>query len=54
MLAMVNRSEFGNWLQGELDKRGWRQAELARRAGVTRAGINGILPAGITCDQRIH
>jgi transcriptional regulator with XRE-family HTH domain len=34
---------FAEWLQREMDRRGWDQAETARKAGVTRATINRAL-----------
>ena len=36
-------SNFSDWLEQELNERGLSQSELARRAGVTRAAINGVL-----------
>lgn len=35
--------EFTLWLQVELNKRGWDQAELARRSGITKAQISRVL-----------
>ncbi len=43
MLAMADRIDFSTWLDNELLKRNWSQSELARRAGVTRSGINGVI-----------
>jgi|SRR3990172_2374270 len=40
---MVDKSDFAVWLEAQLKEQGITQAELARRAGVTRAAINGIL-----------
>jgi transcriptional regulator with XRE-family HTH domain len=45
---------FGEWLQEELEKRGWTQAELARRAKLTRGGISSLIsgrnhPTAQTC-----
>ncbi len=34
---------FGDWLKKELDKRGWVQAELARRSGVPQGQISNII-----------
>ena len=34
---------FPEWLLGEIEKRGWTQAELARRAEVTPAQISRVL-----------
>ena len=34
---------FGDWLKKELDKRGWAQAELARRSGVPQGQISNII-----------
>lgn len=39
-LLMLTKESFGEWLQKELDKRNWNQAELARRSGLTTAGIS--------------
>ena len=36
-------SKFSDWLEQELKERGMSQSELARKAGVTRAAINGVL-----------
>ena len=38
--------QFAEWLQQELDKRNWDQAEFSRRSGVTRGQISRII-AGI-------
>ena len=43
MLAVADKCWFSEWLQSEMDNRGWSQADLAREAGVTRAAINGVL-----------
>jgi len=45
---------FSLWLQGWMDRLGWDQSEMARRAGVTRATINRVLsetrrPGPATC-----
>ena len=42
MYAMADIS-FAIWLEAQLQEQGISQAELARRAGVTRGAINGIL-----------
>lgn len=39
----TNSVAFADWLAGTLASRGISQAELARRAGISRATINGIL-----------
>lgn len=36
-------STFANWLEAEMARRGWSQAELGRRAGVPRGTINNIV-----------
>ena len=36
-------SDFPEWLQGELDKRGWRQIDLARRSGIYPTYITFII-----------
>jgi transcriptional regulator with XRE-family HTH domain len=38
-----NTNDFVRWLKGEMKARGWSQAELARRAGVTRGAIGNVL-----------
>ena len=45
---------FSDWLQGELEKRGWSQAELARRSNLSRSGVNLLItgrnqPRAETC-----
>jgi len=35
--------DFPQWLQHEMDKREWSQADLARRARTTRSAINGLV-----------
>lgn len=42
MYAMADTS-FAGWLEAQLREQGISQAELARRAGVTRGAINNIL-----------
>lgn len=41
--------EYRRFIQTELDARGWRQAELVRRSGLSRQLISGILK-----DDRDH
>lgn len=41
MLATVNT--FREWLLNELKIKGWTQAELSRRAGVSRASVSLVL-----------
>lgn len=43
MLLMGNAQEFSEWLQKELERRGWNQAELSRRSGVSEAQITRII-----------
>lgn len=35
--------DFPEWLNDELQQRGWTQADLARKSGLTTAGISRIL-----------
>jgi transcriptional regulator with XRE-family HTH domain len=35
--------DFADWLQAELQRRGWNQAELARRSGITSGQISRVL-----------
>lgn len=44
MLGMtLNIDKFPDWLQSELDKRQWSQADLAYSAGISRAVVNKLL-----------
>ncbi len=43
MLTMVNIIGFAEWLQGELDKRGWKASDLARRGGTAPSQLSRIL-----------
>lgn len=43
MYSSMNAVEFSGWLQDEMNKRGWNNSELARRAGVTRGAIGNVL-----------
>lgn len=40
---MMQQETFGDWLQNELQLRGWNQAELARRSRITTAQISRIM-----------
>jgi len=40
---MVTMEKFVDWLKLEMKKQNLSQAELARRSGVTRSSINGVL-----------
>jgi transcriptional regulator with XRE-family HTH domain len=40
---MAQQDSFGDWLQDELQQRGWNQAELARRSRITTAQISRIM-----------
>jgi transcriptional regulator with XRE-family HTH domain len=35
--------DFSDWLQAEIHRRGWNQAELARRSGITSGQISRVL-----------
>ena len=39
-------SEFGEWLEAELAKRGWSRRQLALRAGITPASVTNIVRTG--------
>lgn len=44
MLGMIlHQTDFPEWLQSELDKRRWSQADLAYSAGISRAVVNKLL-----------
>ena len=43
MFEMILDNRFPDWLQTELDKRQWSQADLAYSAGISRAVINKLL-----------
>jgi transcriptional regulator with XRE-family HTH domain len=38
----VENNHFTSWLNSELDKQGWTQSELARRAGLSRGTLSNI------------
>jgi transcriptional regulator with XRE-family HTH domain len=40
MTIIFTMVKFAEWLDSELDKRGWTRAELARRAGVNQSTIS--------------
>ena len=42
MLLIVNK-EFSGWLQIEIDKREWNQADLARKTEMSRAAVSQVL-----------
>jgi len=39
----ISMEKFEHWLQTEMDKRGWSQSELARRAGFFPASLSRVL-----------
>ena len=39
----LHSTNFPDWLQSELDKRRWSQADLAYSAGISRAVVNKLL-----------
>ena len=43
MFRVGQRIHFSEWLQAEMDKRGWSQSDLARSAELNRAVINKLL-----------
>lgn len=43
MTVVGEKMYFSEWLQGEMDKRGWSQSDLARSAELNRAVINKLL-----------
>jgi transcriptional regulator with XRE-family HTH domain len=43
MFPVGQRIHFSEWLQAEMDKRGWSQSDLARSSDLNRAVINKLL-----------
>ncbi|MGE5462643.1 MAG: helix-turn-helix domain-containing protein [Syntrophothermus sp.] len=43
MASVGERIYFSDWLQAEMNKRGWSQSDLARAADLNRAVINKLL-----------
>ncbi len=43
MLSVGQNAYFSEWLQSEMDKRGWSQSDCARAADLNRAVINKLL-----------
>ena len=43
MFSVGEKLYFSEWLQTEMDKRGWSQSDLARAADLNRAVINKLL-----------
>jgi transcriptional regulator with XRE-family HTH domain len=43
MFHVGQKYSFSEWLQAEMDKRGWSQSDLARAAELNRAVINKLL-----------
>lgn len=43
MVAVGQNLRFAEWLQGEIDKRGWSQSDCARACDLNRAVINKLL-----------
>ena len=43
MLSVGQHLRFSEWLQIEMDKRGWSQADCARAASLNRAVVNKLL-----------
>lgn len=43
MSAVGEKLYFAEWLQAEMDRRGWSQSDLARYADLNRAVINKLL-----------
>lgn len=45
---MSNRERFSEWLQSEMGKRNWTQADLSRQSGLHRAIISKLVLASST------
>ena len=39
-------TDFATWIRDELNRRGWSQASLAERAGLSRSSISKMLTSG--------
>ena len=37
---------FSDWIRDEIKRRGWSQATLSERAGLSRSSISGMLTSG--------
>jgi transcriptional regulator with XRE-family HTH domain len=53
---MATQQPFIDWLQHELQQRGWNQAELARRSRLTTAQVSRIMtgeqsPGPVSCQK---
>ena len=44
-------SPFAEWLGAELDRRGWSQAEMGRRAGINHVSVHAWLYSGTRPDS---
>lgn len=49
------KNTFATWIINELDRRGWNQSELARRAGLSPTAVSDVLssrrnPGLVFCD----
>ncbi len=56
---MSTQQDFPDWLQQELQNRGWNQAELARRGRLTTAQVSRIMtgeqrPGPVACQKLAH
>lgn len=54
MAVMATYEEFVEWLQQQLQERGWDQSELARRGGIARSQVSRLMsgerrPGPTTC-----
>ena len=36
-------TQIGEWLEGQLEQRGWSSSELARRAGISQSSVSNVL-----------
>jgi transcriptional regulator with XRE-family HTH domain len=53
MNSIVDAIEFPDWLQKEMDQRGWSFSDLARAAGVSRGTIGNVVRGERAAGRRL-